>query len=210
MNGMSLTGIHVRRATLDDVGKLTELWRTMQFPVDDLARRITEFQIAVGEDGNILGALGLHVSGKQGFIHSEGFADFGLSDDLRPALIDRLNAVAKSHGLMRIWTQETAPFYRHRGLERADRETLAILPQALRDQPGEWLTLKLRDEIDTLISAERHFELLMAVQKEKGQRAVSNSKAIKTAARTFAVIICLLMIGAMIYLAQKGALFHRP
>ena len=112
----------------------------MRFPAEDLARRVTEFQVAEGPEGKILGAVGLQIAERQGLIHSEAFSDFALAEQLRPLLWDRLHAVATNHGLLRLWTQEQAPFWNHCGLQRADAEALEKLPAPWRGPPGAWLT----------------------------------------------------------------------
>jgi N-acetylglutamate synthase-like GNAT family acetyltransferase len=111
----------VRRATLDDLGQLTGLWRAMNFPAEELARAVTEFQVAQDADGRLVGAIGLQIAQRQGRIHSESFEDFSLADTLRPMLWERLHAVATNHGLLRLWTHEGAPFWHHCGLRPADK-----------------------------------------------------------------------------------------
>src|SRR5262252_4052134 len=108
---MTASDYRVRRATLEDIGKLTELWRSMRFPAEDLSKRVTEFQIAEEAEGKLLGAIGLQIAERQGRIHSEGFNDFALAEQLRPMLWDRLNSLATNHGLLRLWTKEDAPFW---------------------------------------------------------------------------------------------------
>src|ERR1017187_926557 len=98
---VSSSNYRVRRATLDDIRQLTALWQSMQFPVEDLARRVTEFQVAEGAEGEVRGAVGLQIAERQGLVHSEAFSDFALADHLRPLLWDRLLAVATNHGLLR-------------------------------------------------------------------------------------------------------------
>src|ERR1041385_1788906 len=125
---MTSTGNRVRRATLDDVGPLTTLWQTMKFSVDDLAKRVTEFQIAESDNGQMLGAVGLQIAERQGRIYSEAYFDFGSADAVRPQLWERLKTVANNHGLFRLWTQEQAPFWSHCGLGKPDAEALTKLP----------------------------------------------------------------------------------
>jgi hypothetical protein len=55
---MSLPEHRIRRATLEDREALKEMWASMHFDVTDLARRLTEFQVAEGMDGKLLGAVG--------------------------------------------------------------------------------------------------------------------------------------------------------
>src|ERR1017187_10738207 len=81
VGGVSSSKYRVRRATLDDIGQLTALWDSMQYPTQDLARRVTEFQVAEGPDGAMLGALGLQIAERQGRVHSEAFGDFALRSE---------------------------------------------------------------------------------------------------------------------------------
>ena len=195
----------VRRATLDDLAQLSALWESMHFPVADLSRRVTEFQVAVDAQGNVLGALGLQMSNRQGLIHSEGFTDFALSDYLRPKLWDRINSLANNHGLLRIWTQEEAPFWNHCGLQRAEAASLEKLPEAWKAYRGSWLTLKLRDELDALISADQEFAAFMAAEKERTARTLQRAKTFKTIATIVAFVLAILVILAAVVLVRNHA-----
>ena len=44
----------VRRATLDDLPALKPLWESMRFSVEDLEKRLTEFQVAENAQGEIV------------------------------------------------------------------------------------------------------------------------------------------------------------
>ena len=61
---VSGSNYRVRRATLEDIGALSELWKSMRFPVEELSRRVTEFQVAEAADGKLLGALGMQMAEK--------------------------------------------------------------------------------------------------------------------------------------------------
>ena len=63
---MNSSNYRVRRATLDDITQLTALWQTMRFPVEELGKRITEFQVAENAEGKLLGAVGLQIAERQG------------------------------------------------------------------------------------------------------------------------------------------------
>src|SRR5437762_8547707 len=80
----------LRRATLDDVPQLMELWKSFGFPVADLSKHVTEFQVAQTPEGKLVGALGLQIAERHGRVHSEAFGDFALADQLRPLLWDRI------------------------------------------------------------------------------------------------------------------------
>jgi len=203
---MSSSEFLVRRATLDDLSQMTALWRSMNFSLDDLSKRITEFQVAAGPDGKILGALGLQIAARQGRIHSEAFNDFALAERLRPLLWERVQAVATNHGLVRLWTQELAPFWNHCGLIKADAEALEKLPAAWRTQPAPWLTLKLKEDIETvgLGSLDKEFAMFMESEKQRTQRAFQHARILKIIATVVALAVFVLVMGAAFFLFRKN------
>src|SRR2546428_4985210 len=141
---MDSSNYRVRRATLDDLAQLTGLWQAMRLAVPDLGKRITEFQVAEAPDGKLVGVVALQVTARQGRIHSESFVDFSLADKLRPVLWERLQSVARNHGLLRLWSQEKAPFWSHCGMAAADAETMQKLPSLRGTGKGEGVTPELR------------------------------------------------------------------
>ena len=207
---MSSPPYRVRRATLDDIGPLTELWKSMQFPVEDLARRITEFQLVETGVSELVGAVALQVVGRQGLIHSEGFVDFALAEYTRPLLWERLQALAANHGLSRLWTQEQAPFWGWNGLGKPDVEALEKLPKAWGNPSGHWLTLKLREDFDEVLSADKEFALFMASERERSQRALQHARALKVVAALIAfAVLGLVLIGGYLVLIKNPQVLHR-
>lgn len=201
---MSAPKYRVRRATLDDIGQLVELWRLMRFPADELARRVTEFQVAE-HDGRVVGAVGLQMLERQGRIHSEGFTDFALADSLRPLLWERIHSLATNHGLLRLWTQEQAPFWTHSGLAAAGPEQLAVLPSAWRGLGGAWRMLQLREDLDAIIAADKEFALFMEAEKQRTRRAYQQARVLKL----FATLVALALLAAVV----AGAVYvirHSP
>jgi N-acetylglutamate synthase-like GNAT family acetyltransferase len=207
---MTLTNYRVRRATLDDIGQLMALWQSMKLPADELAKRVTEFQVAVGTDQKVVGAVGMQISERQGRIHSEGFTDFALADGLRPQLWERVQAVATNHGLVRLWTQEPAPFWSHCGLAKADPETLEKLPTSWRALAGQWLTLKLKEDIEEVISADKEFAVFMQAERQRTERTFQQARILKLIATLIAVgILALVIAGAVIVMRRNPQLLHR-
>ena len=207
---MTLSNYRVRRATLDDIGQLMTLWQSMHLPADDLAKRITEFQLAESADQKILGAVGLQIADRQGRVHSEGFTDFALADELRPSLWERLQSVATNHGLVRLWTAEQAPFWSRCGLTKADAESLEKLPAAWRQLKGQWLTLKLKDDIEEVISADKEFALFMEAERQRTQRAFQQARVLKFIATLVALaVLFIVMAGAFYVLRRNPQLLHR-
>ena len=191
---MSSSNYHVRRATLDDIGQLMALWESMRYPTLDLTKRITEFQVAEGPDGKLLGTVGLQIAERQGLVHSEAFSDFALAEHLRPLLWDRLHAVATNHGLLRVWTQEQAPFWNHCGLVKADTETLQKLPASWRGASPAWLTLKLRDDLETVVSLDKEFALFMQSEKQRTEQVFQHARRLKTMVTLIAVALLIAVL----------------
>ena len=191
---MTSTNYRVRRATLDDLGQLMALWQSMHYPENDLAKRITEFQVAENGDLTIVGAVGLQITDRQGRVHSEAFTDFALADTLRPQL----------------WTQEQAPFWSRRELGNADAEALEKLPAAWRVLTGHWLTLKLKEDLEEVISADKEFALFMESERQRTQRSFQQARALKFIATLIALaVLALVMAGAFIVIRKNPHLLHR-
>ena len=82
-----MNSYRTRRATVDDLAQLAELWQAAHLPAAELEKQFTDFQVAEDEQGKLAAAIGLHIEGGHGRVHSETFADFALTDALRPALL---------------------------------------------------------------------------------------------------------------------------
>ena len=197
----------IRRATLDDLGPLHVLWGLMHYPADELARRVTEFQVATAEDGALVGALGLRLAERQGLMHSEACTDFALADHLRPLLWERIQAVAANQGLLRLWTLEAAPFWSRCGLLRATEEVLGELPTAWREASGQWLTLKLRDDLDTIIKADKEFAVFMELERQKTARALRRGKMLHAFALflAFLLVVFAMVAAGYVFLKRQQA-----
>lgn len=204
MNGANY---RVRRATLDDLQALTALWQSMQFAPDDLVRRVTEFQVAEGPDGTVVGAIGLQVAERQGRLHSEAFADFSLAESVRPLFWERVRTLATNLGLLRLWTQESAPFWSRCGLIPADPQALEKLPPLWRALGPSWLTLRLHEDLDAIVSADKEFALFMQAEKQRSARAIQQARTLKTVATVVAVIFLLLIMGSMLLMMFRNPRF---
>jgi hypothetical protein len=187
-----------------------DLWKSMHFPADELARRITEFQVAIGPEGKLVGAVGLQLAQRQGLVHSEAFTDFSLAESLRSQIWDRIQAVATNHGLLRLWTQEQAPFWHHCGLAKADEEALQKLPAPWRNESSHpWLTLKLKDDLQEVILADKEFARFMEAEKQRSQRVLQQARALKVVATVIALgVLILVVVGALMLVKRNPQLLH--
>jgi N-acetylglutamate synthase-like GNAT family acetyltransferase len=201
---MTASNYRVRRATVDDLPALQELWAAMHLPADDLERRLTEFQVMEAADGHFVGAMGVQISRPYAWLHSEGYSDFSAADQVRPALFERIQSLASNHGVFRLWTQEQSPFWARQGFVPANEETLKKLPPAWANAGANWLTLQLKNE-EAIISVEKELAMFMAAEKARTARALGQARALKVIATFVALVFAMLLFGAALYLWKKNS-----
>lgn len=201
MNG---TAPRVRRATVDDLDQLRPLWSSQLVDPAGLERRITEFQVVETPEGRILGAVALEIHQGHGRIHSEVFADFAEADRCRALLWERLEQVARNHGLYRLWTCEEAPFWNRCGLLPAPEPLLEQLPPDWRARKGRWLTLQLREPPPEGLSVEKEFELFMQAERERTQAWLERARLFKQIATVIALILAIFVLVAVLYLLRRS------
>jgi hypothetical protein len=115
-----------------------------------------------------------------------------------------VHAVATNHGLLRLWTQEEAPFWNHCGLAKADPESLAKLPAVWRGQTSNWLTLKLRDDIETMTSLDKEFAMFMQSEKQRTARAFQHARVLKMIATIIAFAVLILVMAGAFYMLRRN------
>ena len=179
----------VRRATVEDVPKLVQLWKDENLPWPELEKRFKEFQVAVSDKGDVMGVLGLQIAGLEGRAHSEAFEHEEHADLLREKIWDRLTTVANNHGLVRIWTALAAPFWHTNGLKPPPAELLARLPAAFGNANEPWLMVQLREEPAPNASIDREFALFQQAEKDDMARLQRQAKALKVAAAVVALVV---------------------
>lgn len=176
----------VRRATLDDLPQLMDLWNMEKLPVEVLEKRFTEFQVVTDSGGKILGALGMQISDKQGKLHSELFPRYDLADELRPLFFERFKMVAQNHGVHRIWTQLAAPFWQAGEFHEASEHELALLPHNFIGQRAAWMTVQLKEEIAPLVAIEKELAMFKEIERASTERVFKQARIFKFVALTFA------------------------
>jgi N-acetylglutamate synthase-like GNAT family acetyltransferase len=147
-----------------------------------LEKRFTEFQLALGPDGRVAGSVGLQMIKQQGLLHGEAFTDPMLGPEIRPLLWQRILAVARNNGLIRLWTLPTTSFYREQGMQDVDEGTRAKIPEGFGNPNADWVTLKLKDDSQSSISIEKEFELFAQAQRTESERVMSQAKALRIVA----------------------------
>jgi N-acetylglutamate synthase-like GNAT family acetyltransferase len=198
----------VRRATVEDLGGLKQLWERARLQVLDLEKRLTEFQLAVTPDGDLLGAIGLQIVGKAGHIHSEAFTLPEQGESLRAALWERLRNLARNHGLVRLWTREEASFWLQAGFTEAKADLLTKLPAVFGDPHRRWLALQLKEDTTPTLSLEQEFEIFQQASRASSEAVMAQARKL----RTLANVIAWVALGVVVVLIGYYGLryFQQP
>ena len=202
---MTTPNPQVRRATIEDLPKLVELWRQENLPAQDLEKRFKEFQVIEGAGGELAAAVGLQVAGLEARLHSEVFAHAEQADALRELLWERAQVVAQNYGLIRLWTQFSTPFWNHSGFRHPTPEVLAKLPPVFGGEPQPWQFLQLKDEVAAPVSIDKEFALFREMEKERTEKIFRQAKALKLVAFVVvAVVVGLVAFLVLSWIRAKG------
>ncbi len=191
--------LRIRRATVDDLPALKALWRAANLPADELENRLTEFHL-VEADGVFAGALGVQVLRQHARLHSEDYADFSVADAARELFWERIQKIAANHGVFRLWTRETSPFWTHWGFQPANAEILARLPDEWKNPEGGWRTLELKNEDAITAALENQFAGFMDAEKKQTAQVVNRARQIRTFFTIFFFAIFVLCLAAAVFL----------
>jgi N-acetylglutamate synthase-like GNAT family acetyltransferase len=191
----------VRRATTDDRESLKLLWRSMLLPADELEKRLTEFQVVETSDGNLLGAIGIQIVRQHARLHSESYLDFAHADAARQLFWIRVQTLASNHGVFRLWTQESSPFWSQLGFRSATAAKLADLPPEWQPAKGEWFMLQLKDEQAIVNALDKDFAAFMLAEKRNTQRTYEQARTLKTVITVIGftiAILCFIVVGYLL------------
>jgi N-acetylglutamate synthase-like GNAT family acetyltransferase len=194
---MTTSNPQVRRATIEDLPQLVPLWQQELLPTPQLEKRFKEFQV-VESGGEIIGAVGLEVSGTEARLHSEVFAHPEQADALRELLWERAQVVAQNHGTIRLWTQFSTPFWNHNGFRYAGAEQLAKLPASFAGNPQPWQFLQLKDDTAAPISIDKEFALFKQMEKERTEKIFRQAKLLKLIAAVVVMAVFGLLVAWVI------------
>jgi N-acetylglutamate synthase-like GNAT family acetyltransferase len=206
---MSPPNLRVRRATTDDFQSLRSLWKSMRLPAGELEKRLTEFQVIVTADGQIVGAIGVQIIRQHALLHSEGYTDFSVADAARELFWERIQTIAAHHGVFRLWTQEKSPFWARWGFQPANAETLARLPEEWKRSEEKWLSIQLKDE-EAIAALDQELAQFRELEKKRTAETLEQAR---TMTKTFTVILFILgiiLIGAAFFLLMRRNPFLPP
>jgi hypothetical protein len=191
---MSTSQPQARRATIDDLSKLTPLWRAEGLATHDLEKRFKEFQLIEGPDGEVLGTIGLQISGHEGRLHSETFAHPEDGDALRQRLWDRVQMIANNHGIIRLWTQLESPFWHHVGFTGASGDLMVRLPAVFAGDQRPWAFYQLRSETAPVALLDKEFAMFREAERERTEKIFRQARVLKMIAAVLAVAVLGLVI----------------
>jgi N-acetylglutamate synthase-like GNAT family acetyltransferase len=204
---MQSEAFQIRRATLEDIQPLCQLWKEAQLPALELEKRFTEFQVILDAHGQLLGAIGIHVLNHQGLIHSEAFSHPEMEDQTRPLLWERFQTLAHNFGLLRFWTREESPFWVHYGgLKPASEEELKKLPAGFGPPQGRWLTLALREDHPAVAKIEQELTFLKQAQEAEIERVRRQARVWQRFATAVAVVFFICIVLGCLYLLKMRRL----
>lgn len=168
----------VRRATVDDLPQLRDLWQMEGFAVEDLEKQLTEHQVAHTPEGVVVAVIGFQTTEGQGRLHSEAIGWPDQADDLRTLLWRRIEGMARSLGVSRVWTTLEAPFWKSVGFKRLHEPLNLAPPAAWPAAPGPWLVFPLRGEGgDDEIA--KHLAVLKAMSQAEHEQLMERAKWMK-------------------------------
>jgi len=199
---MDVSSLVVRRATVDDLPQLIELWRQERLPWQELEKRVTEFQVADDGTGTVFGAVGLKIAHHEGQLHSEVFRQWELADQLRARFWQRVDTLAHNHALVRLWTQLSAPFWHGYGFQPPTVEILEKFPPVFGDHSGAWTVLTLRAEPPP-VDVEKEFNLFQEAERARTEKAFAQARLLKKIAIILAVLLFVGVAVGMTYLLLK-------
>lgn len=195
----SMNTYRARRATTDDVAQLLALWKAAQLPGVELEKQFTDFQVVEDDKGNLVAATAMQISAQQGKIHSETFADFALTNAVRPLLWERFQVVAKNNGLYRLWTDETAPFWKKEaGFAEVSETQLHKLPEGFGNRHRGWTVLELREEFATPEALEQQFQLFKQTEELHRNSLIRQAKVWQVAGILIAGLVFAVALYALV------------
>jgi N-acetylglutamate synthase-like GNAT family acetyltransferase len=199
---MSSPNLRIRRATTDDFQSLKSLWNSMRLPLDELEKRLTEFQVIEAADGQIVGAIGVQIIRQHALLHSEGYTDFAVADAARQLFWDRIQTITAHHGVFRLWTQENSPFWARWGFQPANAEMLERLPGEWKRSEGKWLTIQLKNE-EAIAALDKELEAFRESGKKRTADSLDQARTMTTTITVIAFAVGIVLIGVAIYLFMR-------
>lgn len=204
---MTAADFRIRRATLDDLPALRELFKKAEAAPMDLEKRFTELQVAELADGQIAGAIGLKIERLHGQLHSEMIADPAHAAQLYEAFWQRLQVLARNHGLFRLWTLSKNNYWTTLGFRAPGEKEKEKMPASF--GAGEFFTFPLKEETAEGMSVEKEFELFTQSQRIETERLMQQAQTFRKFAYAVLAIAVLGFFAAAGWRFLKSPFFRK-
>jgi N-acetylglutamate synthase-like GNAT family acetyltransferase len=173
----------------------------MLLPADELEKRLTEFQVVESSDGRLLGAIGIQIVRQHARLHSESYQDFAQANEARQLFWNRLQTLAANHGVFRLWTQESSPFWSQLGFRSVNPAKLVEMPTEWQSAQGEWFMLQLKDEEAIVNALDKDFAAFMQAERRNTERTYEQARTLKTIVTVIGMtiaILCFIVVGYLL------------
>jgi N-acetylglutamate synthase-like GNAT family acetyltransferase len=191
------TPFTARRASVEDLPALQELWQAAGLPWDQLDGFLNEFQLVTDENGVIAGGIGLLIEGSQALLHTEAVGAEVDADAVRATLWRRVQLIARNQGVQRIWTQEDADYWTASGFVTAAPPPDGRPRPSFLDPTATWLAFDLVDPARAQGMITEQLALLEAARMQESAELEKRIKSFRLAAILVAgavIAVCLWLL----------------
>lgn len=201
---MEPPALSARRATVEDLPALQELWRRTGLPALELERYVTEFQVVPGAaEGTLAAALGLMVEGNDALLHTEAIGDHETADALRAGLWRRVQIVARNQGVHRLWTQEDAEYWRTGGFAPPPPQMLAATKASFIDPAATWLVCALVDPAKAGLQVNEQMAIWQSARSQEAQDLQARIRLVRNVALSFAALVTISACALFLYVILR-------
>lgn len=195
----SLSQYRFRRANIDDVERLRDLWLRHGYDSEGLESRITEFQVALDESDTIVASIGIRNQQRQALFHHECWGA-EMTHQVRRDLAAHAIQVAERFQVWRIWTTMEDVLWSEMGFDPVKPDALEDLPQGFGDWRSGWKAYKLRSDIASDENLARQFELLKIQNQEDNHKIKQTARVVGVVGYIIIFgIVCAIISGVVLY-----------
>jgi hypothetical protein len=120
-------------------------------------------------------------------------------------LWERIQTIAAHHGVLRLWTQETSPFWSRWGFQPATAENLERLPGEWNHLEKSWLTCQLKDEA-ALGAVEKELAAFRESGKMRAAETLDQARTMTNTITFIAFALAAVLIGIAFYIFVRRGL----
>lgn len=208
---METASLESRRAVVQDLGPLQDLWSAAGLPADELGGFLGEFHVVTDAEGRVLHSIGLLVEGDEALLHSEALAPESLHepDACRSTAWRRLRIIAKNQGVRRIWTREDADYWATCGFQAVlARDLPDPLPTFVPKEDGWWV-YRHPEPAQADLMVQREMALWKTQREQEAENFQRRLVTFRVVAFGLFALAMILLLAFLFYASRfKGNLFQ--